>query len=120
MTTKAYNNVNHCSDFHKITEGIFITMLLSVAKAAFAFLKNDKFLKLLIIFSAIMFIWYVGRIPTEFNYITVWTPTYILVDIGAAITSSCLIVFVVLYLLVKNKLKKLGFSGVIEWLKKDC
>ena len=120
MAVKATSITTFCSDLQKIIEGILITMLLSIAKAAFAFLKNEKFLKLLIIFSAIMFIWYVGRIPTEFNHITVWTPTFILVDIGADITSACSIVFIVLYLLVKNKLKKLGFSGVIEWLKKDC
>ena len=120
MTTKAKATSNCCQDFHKFTEGVFITMLLSIGKAALAFLKNEKFLKLLIIFSAMMFVWYVGRIPIEFNDITAWTPTFILVDIGAAITSACSIVFMVLYLLVKNKLKKLGFSGVLEWLKKDC
>lgn len=117
MAAKATSITTFCWDLQKIIEGILLTMLLSVAKAAFAFLKNDKFLKLLIIFSAVMFIWYIGIIPVELNHITVWTPTYILVDVGAAITSVCAIVFIVLYLLVMNKLKKLGFSGIIEWLE---
>lgn len=103
-----------------ITKGVFLTMLLSTMRLGFMAIKNDKFLKSLIVISIAMLIWYIGRVPTEFYNITAWTPTFILVDIGAAITSICLITFVVLYILVKRKLKKLGFSSVIEWLKKDC
>lgn len=107
-------------DFESFIKGVFLIMLLSTIKLGLMSLKNDKFLKALIIVSAAMLVWYVGRTPIEFNNISVWTPTFVLVDIGAAATSVCSIVFIVLYLLVKRKVVRLGFSGVIEWLRKDC